>query len=148
MLILLFWVHTKQVLKHTKFEVAMDSSFESLRERILKRAMSDPPGSAERGDKREDLVFNVLAKMKKEGRVLEFIKTPKFGYADIVEGIDFYLIIMRSERIVIPIQVTGIHLVEEHRKNHPLIPIIVVSEKDENMEEFVKNQILEIIRIY
>jgi hypothetical protein len=110
--------------------------------------MNDLPGSAERGDRREGLVFDVLAKMKKEKQILEFIKTPKFGYADIIDGIDFYIVVMRLERVVIPIQVTGLHLVEGHRKSHPLIPIVVVSEEEEDMKESVKGQILEIIRVF
>jgi hypothetical protein len=114
----------------------------------LKRSINDPPGSAERGNRREDLVFDVLAKMKKEKQILEFIKAPKFGYADIIDGIDFYIVIMRLERIVVPIQVTGLHLVEGHRKSHPLIPIVVVSEEEEDTEKAVTDQILEIIRVF
>ena len=126
----------------------MKERFEGLREKVLKRAEHDPVGAAEKGDKREALVQEVLQKMKDEEKILDFVKTTKFGEPDIVEGIDFYVIIMRKKRIVVPIQVTGLYLVGEHEKRHPLIPIIIVFEEDKRTKEYIEVQIERVIKKY
>jgi len=126
----------------------MKDRFGDLRERVLVRAKNDSASTIEKGDKREELVREVLQKMKDEKKILNFMKTTKFGEPDIVNGIDFYIIIMRKKRIVVPIQVTGFYLAKEHKKRHPKIPVIVVFEKRKNVKKHIQTQIEKVLKRY
>jgi len=122
----------------------MRPGFEQLRMKIMGRVKHDLPGSAEKGDKRELFVESILVKMRDEGEIFSYIKVPKFSYADVEEGIDFYVIIIRKERIVIPLQVTGPRFVLEHKERHPEIDIVSVPDEGEKEGE-VYDQINTII---
>ena len=126
----------------------MANRFETLQKKIIERSKHDPAGSAEKGDKREALVGKVLKKLKEEKKIIAFMKATKFGLADIAEGIDFYIVIMRKKRIVVPIQVTGPYFAEEHKAKHPKIPVISVEKEDEGEIDRIRKQIEKIIEKY
>jgi len=125
----------------------MNFNFEEVRRRIMRRSKHDPPGAIERGDEREALVEEILKKMQSNKLILSYIKVPKFSYADIKDGIDFYLIVMRLGRVVIPLQVTGPHFVSKHKMRHPEIHIVSVPE-GEDKKECIYNQIKRIIDLF
>lgn len=144
--VFIVWVHTEKV--HLKKREVFVFNFEEIRNRIFKRAKHDTRDSVERGELREQIVFSVLQEMKNKKEILDFVRTPKYGQADLIDGIDFYIVAMKRERVVVPIQVTGQYFVEEHKRKHPLIPIVVVPDEEERREEITRSQIEQIIQTF
>ncbi len=142
--LVLLLVHTKKA--HLKQREVSVINFEEIRDRIFRRSKGDTQDSIERGELRERVVSCVLQKMKDEKQILDFVKTPKYGPADLIDGIDFYVIIMKLERVVVPIQVTGYRFVEEHKRKHPLIDVVAVPDEEEKREEVTRSQIEQIIQ--
>ena len=119
--------------------------FLELRETIRKKRES--PGELwkyEIGERREQKMAAVLQEMKNEGLIRDFLPTDVFSFQNIVEGFDFFVVHIDSTYKICPLSVTGEGWVEEHKRKHPEIPVISITENDTTVS--IKNKIMEAIK--
>jgi hypothetical protein len=99
------------------------------------------------GKSREEIVTHVLQSLKKEGEIRDFIRTSSsenVGWADLIEGIDFYVVKINSQYRVFAISVTGPSWVDAHLSRHPEVPIVIVDLKDKDVFQRTREQFLKI----
>ncbi len=83
------------------------------------------------GKEREKMVHLVLDEMKKEMEIIDFIETGKLSYADVMEGIDIYIVFINGSAYkTARLSVTGPRWMRKHAKKHPEVPVIAVDIKD------------------
>jgi hypothetical protein len=89
------------------------------------------------GETREKMVMTVLEKMKRQGKIRDYIRTEKFGYLDLILGVDFIITYVNDKYRVCQFSVTGPAWVKGHKERHPEIPIVSVK-LNENKESIEK----------
>lgn len=95
------------------------------------------------GRKRQALFEEALAVLQSKGRIRAYLPTGDLTFPDLMQDIDFYVIVVDGRYRVYPISVTGPYWVEEHRKRHPK-RIIIGIEADEKVS-LVEEKILGVI---
>ncbi|MFA6365481.1 MAG: hypothetical protein WCW78_03715 [Candidatus Paceibacterota bacterium] len=78
------------------------------------------------GDERQKKVHDILSYLKEKKRIRDFMETGKLSYDDVIKGVDFHVVCVGTQYIVTPLSVTGPYWVEEHRQQHPNVPIVSV----------------------
>jgi hypothetical protein len=122
------------------------------REQIIRRVnflKKLPTKSNLIGRIREDVVEKILIEMVKNKEIKSYLKTSSSytsTFADIFEGIDFYIIkVAETGYKVFKISVTGPRWVAERIKYHPEVPVVVVDLKNHNIFSNVEEQIRRIL---
>lgn len=99
--------------------------------------------SLELGRKREQMVADVLLKLKSEGLINTFFRTANLGWLDVMRGVDFYVIYITDRYRVCPLSVTGRGWVNVKKRRHPENQVIYVDL--EETQESIKNKIIRAI---
>lgn len=99
------------------------------------------------GQIRERKVFESLTCLKNQRKILNFLQTGKYGYNDLIKGIDFlftYIDPKEQNYTVCYFFVTGPKWVKKHSKKHPEVPVISVRVNES--QESVCRKILKLIK--
>ncbi len=99
-------------------------NLKALRDKLLAEAR--PNRARAVGILRQDIVREVLNQLKNRGLIKFYLQTEAFSWADLVEGIDFYIVVIKERYITIPISVTGPFWIRSHLTRHPDIPVVAV----------------------
>jgi len=91
---------------------------------------------------REEKVLSALELLKESKKIKDFIRTRKFSKLDLIDGIDFEIIYVDRKYKILDFSVTGQKWVEEHKKRHPDIPVLVVF-----LEESINSVEMKILRL-
>lgn len=78
------------------------------------------------GEIREQKVQHALQALKDKKQIVSYLRTAKFSFSDLIDGVDFMFIYVRRTYQTCRFSVTGHKWIEEHQKNHPKIPVIAV----------------------
>ncbi len=122
------------------------TKFLALREEIRKKRQSpQEQWSYEVGKKRQEKMISFLQELKdEEGRIInDFFPAGDLSFQNIVEGIVFFIVIVDGTHKFCPLSVTGERWVEKHKRKHPEIPVISITESDTAAS--VKSKIMEAI---
>jgi hypothetical protein len=72
------------------------------------------------GARREHLTDLALQMMRGRGEIINFLKTPPAGKADLIWGIDFYIVVLwGGRRRIVTLSVTGPQGLICHQLKHP-----------------------------
>lgn len=75
---------------------------------------------------REEKVRRALQALKDKKKIMSFLSTAKFSFADLIEGIDFMFIYVNGTYQTCRFSVTGYQWAKEHEERHPEVPVIAV----------------------
>ncbi|MFA6407371.1 MAG: hypothetical protein WCV80_01550 [Candidatus Paceibacterota bacterium] len=78
------------------------------------------------GDERQKKIRDILVYLKEKKRIRDFIETGKLSFDDVIKGIDFYVVCVNTRYALMPLSVTGPYWAEEHKKQHPNVPVVSV----------------------
>ncbi len=78
---------------------------------------------------REDIVNDVLDYLCDEGMIVSYMRTGRLSWADIIDGIDFYAVVIKERYLTVPLSVTGPHWALGHMAKHPEVPVVSVDLK-------------------
>jgi len=106
--------------------------FERLQREIVWRERMQIDTSKNLGMVREEIVSSACEEIQKEfqaqKRFFEFIRSERYGFADVIDGVDFYIIVLKQGvRKVFPINVTGPRWISDKQMKHPENCIISIS---------------------
>lgn len=101
-------------------------NFREILEDIRKRQPNQSMHSAVIGRVRQEIVKELLERLQKKEKISFFNETSKLSHADVIKGIDFYVIVSRVQRYTIPLSVIGPTSRNEDAKRHPDVPVIIV----------------------
>lgn len=119
-------------------------------ENLKKEALRNPPDADFVGCFREETVKEVLQEMKERKEIIDFLPTGKLSWADVKEGVDFYVIIVGAgRRRVLPISVLNSKYIEAERQNHPRNFFVGVNENMSKgkIRQAVRRQLQTIVQI-
>jgi len=117
--------------------------FAEIQREIQKRKESLPRHRSELGEKREDMAKRALQELKEDGLIYNFLPTRSLSWADVAEGVDFFIIYVGKRYRVCRLGVTGRGWVEIQKRKHPENQIIFIDL--EETQESVKNKVLRAI---
>ena len=125
----------------------MSSHFKDLVSKIERAMKKQSAHSREVGDERQKKVLSVLETLKKEKKIKDFLETGKLSFTDVREGIDCYVVLVGATYKTVPLSVTGPIWAEEHRMQHPNVPVISVdlSFSDEALTRSIREQLAAIL---
>ncbi len=95
-----------------------------LRDKVI--AEAQPNRSRKIGILRQDIVDAVLGYLKEKGVITFYLKTESFSWADLIDGIDFYVVVIKEQYVTVPISVTGPLWIKSHLERHPEVPVVSV----------------------
>jgi len=116
----------------------------NLLERMKRRIQPGDQGELQVGKIREEMVKQALEDMKDKNQIRGYIQTEKFGYLDLIEGIDFIITYVDDKYYACHFSVTGPKWVEKHKEKHPEIPVISV--RLDESQDSIKIKILALIK--
>lgn len=119
-------------------------------EKLKKEALRNPPDVDFVGCFREEAVKDVLQEMKERKEIIDFLPTSKFSWADVKEGVDFYVIVVGAgRRRVLPVSVLNSKYIEAEREKHPSNFFVGVNENMSKgkIRQMVWRQLQTIVRI-
>jgi len=119
---------------------------ERARRKIKQAMVKEPVYMQVFGDAREDITEVVLHNLEQAGVITYFLRTAKLSYADIMEQTDFYVAVRTEKRLeCFRIDVTGPQQINTKNCQKSKIVIADLNLPRNELEESIKNQILEII---
>lgn len=102
------------------FKFSFRTTFDQFIEKLKKEALRPPSDADFVGSFREEVVRKVLTEMKERKEIVDFLPTGKFSWADVRDGVDFYVIVIGvSRRRVLPISVLNLNYLEAEKRKHP-----------------------------
>ncbi len=99
-------------------------TIDELREKVILKARSD--GLRMVGILRQDIVDDILVYLQGKGSIFFYLETEAFSWADLIDGVDFYIVVIKERYIAIPISVTGPFWIKSHLERHPDVPVVSV----------------------
>jgi hypothetical protein len=95
------------------------------------------------GKIREQKVLNALQDLKNRREIRDFLPVAKLSYLDLIEGVDFVFIYIDGCYKICKFSVTGGKWVEQHKQQHPEIPVLAIGlgESQESIEQKIMNLI-------
>lgn len=126
---------------------AFERALAAVQQRIAFRKLFAPL-SLWVGVKREEMVVDALRAMQKDGEIIWFARTGRLSFADLMRGIDFFIVAMNvSRRLVVRLAVTGDYWVADYVARHPENPVLAVDVERDNRET-LRRKIRRTIDIY
>lgn len=123
-------------------------TFTGIIERIKRRIRIDKSWGI--GVLRENLTKKILEELKRERKIKDFLQTSRLSWADVIEGVDFYVVVVKNRYEVIPLSITGLGWVKKHLNKHPDKPVIPIDIRTPatELEDTIRKNILNIIENY
>ena len=121
----------------------MRNSLVEIKRAIQVHRKVEPEYRLELGRKREAMVNKALRELKDRGLIRGFVATGNLSWADIVNGVDFYIVYVSNRYKVCSLSVTGRGWVEIKKRQHPDNQVICVGL--EETQKSVENKILKAI---
>jgi hypothetical protein len=117
-----------------------------LRDKVIAEAQWDRSRAV--GILRQDIVDAILGHFKDKGIIALYLKTKAFSWADLIDGVDFYIVVIKDQYVTIPISVTGPFWIRDHLKRHPDVPVVSVDLRKglAKAKAFATKRILRIIK--